>query len=87
MLHSVHSLSPAERAVLERLVGRQLAEDESLNITPTRVYHEAPVGEERVSASKEYLASLDRIAVHADTIPADEFEALVSEACEHVRHS
>lgn len=87
MWHRVKDLSPDQRAAIEGLLGRRLADDEGLNIQPSHVLREAPEGEERAQAYKKYLDHAGTIATRAEGIGDEELEAAVDEACDHARHS
>lgn len=87
MWHKVKDLSSDQRLVIESLLGRQLQDDEGLNIQPSRVLKEAPVGEERSRAYAQYLTHLDMLAGRVKDIPDDELDAIIDEACDHARHS
>jgi len=87
MWHKVKDLSSDQGLVLESLLGRQLQDDEGLNIQPSRVLKEAPVGEERSRAYAQYLSHLDMLAGRVKDIPDDELDAIIDEACDHARHS
>jgi hypothetical protein len=87
MLHNVRDLSPDQRNAIESLLGRQLADDEALNIQLSRILHEAPVGEERSRAWAGYLSHLDVLAERVQQVPDDELESIIDEACGHARHS
>lgn len=86
MWHRVKDLSSDQRIALENLIGRSLQEDEGLNIQPSRVLKEAPVGEERSYAYDRYLRDLDQIAQRARDVPDAELETIIDEACDQVRH-
>jgi hypothetical protein len=83
----VKDLSTEQRLAIESLLGRALADDESLNLQPARVLSEAPTGDERARAYRLYLDNLDEFARRAEGVPAEELDAIVDEACDHVRHS
>jgi hypothetical protein len=86
MLHMVKDLSPDQRVAFEVLLGRALREDEGLNIHPSRILKDAPAGEERTRAYRDYLAHCDNIARRADGIPDEELDAAIDEAVDHARH-
>src|SRR5437763_1033816 len=79
-------LSPDQRVALEGLLGRRLSEDEGLSIQPSRVLKEAPTGEERARAYRDYLANCDKIAQRADGVSDEELDAAIEEACHQIRH-
>ena len=87
MWHRVRDLSGDQRLAIEGLVGRPLADDEGLNIQPSRVLQDAPAGAERSAAYAEYLSDLDRLGRRAEGIADTELDAIVDEAAGHVRHS
>ena len=86
MLHLVKNLSPDQRVAIEGLLGRPLREDEGLNIQPSRVLKEAPTGEERARAYRDYLANCDQIAQRADGVTDEALDAALDEASPHARH-
>ena len=86
MWRKVKDLSAEQRLAIESLIGRSLTEDESLNIQPSRVLNEAPSGEERAHAYRQYLNDLDELARRAKDVPDDELDVLIEEACKHARH-
>ena len=86
MWHRVKDLSSDQRVAIENLIGRSLHEDEGLNIQPSRLLKEAPVGEERSYAYDRYLGYLDRLAQRAQDVPDGDLEAIIDEACDQVRH-
>lgn len=80
--HKATDLSPEDRAVVERLLGRQLkdnevvlvnAEDEELAL--------------RKEAHQALLASMRETQARFTDIPEDELNALIDEACDYVRHN
>jgi hypothetical protein len=72
--------------VIENLIGRSLQDDEGVNIEPSRVLKETPVGDERVRMFDRYLANLDQISQGATNLPEAELTAVIDEACMSVRH-
>jgi hypothetical protein len=80
-------LSTEQRGLMESLLGRALSDDEGLNIQPSQVLQEAPVGERRGQAYQQYLADLDQLSQRASSLPEDQVDALIDQACNHVRHS
>lgn len=86
MWHMVKDLSPDQRVAIEGLLGRPLRDDEGLAIQPSRVLKEAPTGEERLRAYRDYLANCDKIAHRADGVSDEELDAAIDEASHRVRH-
>ncbi len=60
---------------------------EGLNIQPTRVLQEAPTGDERTRAYRQYLDHIDKLAARVENVSEAELNAIVDEACDHARHS
>ena len=87
MWYEVKNLSSEQRIAIEGLIGRRLQEDEGLNIQPSRVLKEAPTGEDRARAYRQYLGHLDRLGGRADNVSDAELETIIDEACHHARHS
>ena len=86
MWHRVKDLSPDQRLAIESLLGRRLADDEGLNIHPSRILKDAPTGDERSRAYQQYLGHLDALAQRAHEVPGDELDAAIDDACDHTRH-
>ena len=86
MVHHVKDIPADQRHAIEGLLGRALRDDESLIIRPSHVLKEAPVGEERARAFRQYQADLDQLAGRAAGIQEDEIDAAIDEAVKHVRH-
>jgi hypothetical protein len=86
MWHKVKDLSPEQRLAIEGLLGRSLADDEGLNIQPSRIFKEAPVGEERTRAYECYLRHLDALADRTKEVSDDSLSAATDEACDRARH-
>jgi hypothetical protein len=80
MWHRVSDLSVEQRHTIEALLGRGLREDEAVNIHPSRILEDAPVGPARQQAFREYLADLDHFADRARNVSDDELDALADEA-------
>jgi len=86
MWRKVRDLSTEQRLAIESLIGRGLTEDESLNIQAARVLSEAPTSDERARAYRLYLDTLDEFARRAEGVRGEELDAIIDEACNHVRH-
>ncbi len=86
MWHLVRDLSSEQRIVIESLLGRRLQDDEGLDILPSRMLKEAPAGEERTRAYRQYLDHLDMLSGRVEDVSDAEIEEIVSEACDHARH-
>ena len=72
------------KAILEKLLGRHLADDEEVSIWVSRP-HAALIGPARREAWRQLNAHLDRMAAKADG-PVEEIEKLVDEICDEVRY-
>jgi hypothetical protein len=77
-------LGTAARAAVEDLLGRKVADEEQVTVMAFPA--ESAEGPNRVKAVQKLIESLDSTAASARHIPHDEMEALIDEACEHVRH-
>jgi hypothetical protein len=86
MWHKVKDLSADQRLAIESLLGRRLRDDEGLNIQPSRVLSEAPEGEERTAAYRQYLDHLDSVAGRSEDVPEEALDSAIDEACRRVRH-
>jgi hypothetical protein len=77
----VTELSPEDRAVLERLLGRALEHSEVVQLTAVH----AEVAR-KIAAHKALLQSIRETQAVFAHIPEDELEELIDETCEYVRH-
>jgi hypothetical protein len=77
----VTELSPEDRAVLERLLGRALEDSEVVQLTAV----DAEVAR-KIAAHKALLQSIRETQAVFAHIPEDELKELIDEACEYVRH-
>jgi hypothetical protein len=87
MWHPVKDLAREQRLALESLLGRGLRDDEGVNIQPSHILQEAPVGEARARAYRDYLSSLDRLSARTVDTTDDALESAINEACRLARHS
>jgi hypothetical protein len=74
VIYKVRDMKASARAHMQRLIGRQLKEEEAVAV----IVHEPGID------SIEPL--LDQLAKKAGRVPRSEFNALVEEAMDHVRH-
>jgi len=51
------------------------------------VLNESPTGAERSAACAEYLSDPDQLGHRGEAIPGAELDAIIDEACDHIRHS
>ena len=87
MVHLVKDLSREQRVTIEGLLGRHLQDDEGLNIQPSRILKDAPVGLAREEAYAQYLSHSDRLAERAARVSDDELGAAIDEALQAARKS
>lgn len=83
-IHKTRELPASAKEVLEKLLGRQLADDEEISIWASRP-HEAPVGEARKAAWRQLDRHLDHMASKTGG-EAGELEELADEESDRVRH-
>jgi hypothetical protein len=83
-LHSARTLSPPVRVALEQILGRALADNESVSL---RVYqpHEAPSPERRQQLAGELLEHFARVDERAKDIPEAEQDEVLDEAIRSVK--
>ena len=82
MNHSVHKaadLPRDERLLVERWLGRELANDETISVNAYRP-HSAPVGEEREAVWREIIAQAQEIGSRVQDANEEEVDALIDEA-------
>lgn len=85
-VHEVRNLSPEERAVIERLLGHELAEDEIIGVQSNLIVKRAPTGEAREQAARELKAARDALAAQIDPrATPQELDDLIDEARRAVR--
>jgi hypothetical protein len=77
----VAELSPEDREVLERLLGRALKDSEVVQLAA----EDAEVAR-KIAAHKALMESLRETQAAFAHIPEDELEELLDEACDYVRH-
>ena len=82
--HKSKDLPPNAKAILEKLLGRYLADDEEVSIWASRP-HAAPTGQARREAWRQLDEHLDRMAAKTGA-PVEEIEKLVDEVSDEVRH-
>jgi hypothetical protein len=81
--HKTRDLPLNAKEVLEKLLGRRLADDEEISIWASRP-HSAPTGEARQEAWQQLNSQLDRMSSKAHGA-REELEKLVDEISEDVR--
>ena len=82
--HKTKELPASAKEAIEKLLGRQLADDEEVSIWTSRP-HAAPTGAERKQAWRRLNDHLDRLAEKTSG-SAEELERLVDEVSDQVRH-
>ena len=86
LFHPTSDLTAEEKAVVEKLVGRPLAEDEVVNVRAFRT-RPAPAGRAKKEAVRALKAQLDRMAERVKDVPPEELDAVLDEALKHARPS
>jgi hypothetical protein len=79
-------MSAEQRQVIESLLGRRVRDEEWVTIRSTVIKKDAPVGEERLSAARQYQHHLDELAQRVKDVPEEELNAAIEEAVEYARH-
>ena len=82
-LHAASELSAEEKAVVDRLAGRPLADNELFVISTYRV-HPPPTGKAREKAAEEIRGAMDTIARKLKDVPAEELERELDDALRKV---
>ncbi|HYL74865.1 MAG TPA: hypothetical protein VEU96_11715 [Bryobacteraceae bacterium] len=82
--HKTKELPASAKEALEKLLGRQLADDEEVSIWASRP-HSAPTGAVRKQAWRQLNDHRDRLAEKTSG-SAEELERLVDEVSDQVRH-
>jgi len=80
--HSVHKASDLprdERLLVERWLGRVLADEETISLNAYRP-HPGPTGDEREALRREIVMQACEIGSRAQNVTEDEVDALVDEA-------
>lgn len=80
--HKATDLSPADRAVVERLLGRELQDNEVVTFKAL----DAEVARQ-IEAHRQLLESMREMQAKFAHIPEDELNNLFDEAIESVRHN
>jgi hypothetical protein len=83
-IHKAGDLSANAKALLEQLLGRDLADDEEVGIWASRP-HSAPTGEARQAAWRQLREHFDRIAPKTGAT-TEELEQIVDQVSDEVRH-
>lgn len=78
-------LPPADRRVVEAMLGRRLADNEEVGVWAS-LPHEAPAGPERIDAWQNLNRHLDSMAAKAEGNDVGDLERLVDEVSDEVRH-
>lgn len=77
-------LTREERALVEKLVGRPLGDDEVINVRTFRA-RAAPTGQRKREAARELKRQLDALAERVRNVPPEDVDAALDEALKHVR--
>jgi hypothetical protein len=82
----VLTLSPQERALLGKIVGRELRDGEVVGVQANPIIKPAPTGEAREKAARELKEAMDDLAAEVDPdATEEELDALLDEAREAAR--
>jgi hypothetical protein len=85
--HSIHKageLPNEQRLLVERLLGRALADDETISVNAYRP-HPAPAGDKREALRQEILIQARAIGSRAQDPNEEDLDALIDEATTAVR--
>lgn len=85
-LQNVQELAPEAKAWLQRVVGRELKDDEQVSVRVVTV-RPVPSSACREEAADRMDQLLDKMAANMKDVPEEEFEAAVDEAMKAVRPS
>jgi hypothetical protein len=85
-IQKASDLSAAARAAVEQLLGRTIAPDEEISIVASPPQQASP-SESREAVARRLEAFLDRRAEKVKDISAEDSDAAIEEAIDHVRHS
>ena len=79
-------LAANERQAVEALLGRPLAQDETVAVRAYQT-HEAPTGAARDAAYRRLMARIDNTASRVKGLPPEQLDALIDEAVDYAhRH-
>ncbi len=82
----VLTLSPQERALLGKIVGRELRDGEVVGVQANPIIKPAPTGEAREKAARELKEARDALAAQVEPgATEEELDALIDEARDAVR--
>lgn len=84
LVHKASDLAGDERLIVEKWLGRTLANDETISINAYRP-HRAPDSEERQGLRRSIMAQTRDVSSRAGDISDQEVEDLLSEAFDDVR--
>src|SRR5664279_3734408 len=82
--HKTQELPPNAKEVIEKLLGRRLAEEEEISIWASAP-HAAPTGQTREEAWRQLRQHLDHMGAKAQGT-AEQLENLADEVSDEVRH-
>ena len=82
--HRASDLAREERMLVERLVGRALADDETVSLNVYKP-HPGPVGAESEALRREIISQAREIGSRAQEIGEEEADALVEQAFADIR--
>ena len=83
-VHKVSDLAPEERVLVERWLGRQLSDDETVSLNVYKP-HPTPTGAERETLRREIISQAREIGSRAAEISDQEADALIDHAFADIR--
>ena len=87
MQHRVKDLQPNQRQLIEHLMGRPVADDETILLGSIPIVKAAAPYEERLKIAAELESHFDRVNERMRDVDPNEFEQAVAEAIREVRKS
>ena len=78
-VHKVGDLAHDERLLVERLLGRSLADDETISVNAYRP-HAAPAGREREILHREIVTQAREIGSRVQDVNEEDVDSLLDEA-------
>lgn len=87
VVSNARDLTPEQRKAAEVLLGRSLAEDETVSVRAYagHIIKPALVGPERDKMFREWMALIDETAARAKHVPESEIDDAINEAIRYVR--
>jgi len=83
-VHRAGDLTPEERMLIERWLGRALSDDETISLNAYKP-HPAPSGPEREALRREIISQAREIGSRAPEVSEEEADTLAGEASDETR--